>query len=61
MDGMLLAGAAADSSAGEAVASAACCSSRVMDPSCLFTTDEGESESAGSEVGVAVGVPVVSP
>lgn len=43
MDGMLLAGAAADSSAGEAVASAACCSSRVMDPSCLFTTDEGES------------------
>lgn len=63
IDGMLLAGAAADSSAGEAVDSAACCSSRVMDPSCLFTTDEGESESAGSEVGVAVGVgvPVVSP
>lgn len=22
---------------------APCCSSRVMDPSCLFTTDEGES------------------
>lgn len=56
---LLLAGADTGSSGGEPAASASpCCSSRVMDPSCLFTTDEGESESAGSEVGVAVGVGV---
>lgn len=54
---LLLAGTDTDSSGGEPAAPP-CCSSRVMDPSCLFTTDEGESESAGSELGVAVGVGV---